>query len=243
LETIRKIAEAAGVSPGWLAFGEGAAPEDIHRLTEAADAMEKAAEALRGELVGSASTLRKVVSTWAIPPKAPAAPVETPEHAALPRIRVTDHTIDIGKIAAGKRTPVGEEAIRLPRDIAPGTELVAEVGGDSMSPTLLVGDRVVLRALGDEGRVPGVGDEHAHEFDRDKLREHVKDGRVYLVGLNGANAYSLKRVELNNRKDGGLDVTIIADNKSAKWPEGGRLETHKTDRIHFAAEFLGLAEE
>lgn len=150
---------------------------------------------------------------------------------------------DVLGIAAGPGRIEGiDQALESITIQGSSPHFVARVLGNSMEDTLLNGEEIVLKKLNDIVLPAIFDDKQATAFE--KFKQFVKPNGVYVLALNEGiehGAYTIKRVICTESSNGGWVCRIVADNPEAAWGHRGEVVIRRTDRVHFAAELLGLA--
>ncbi|WP_426745053.1 hypothetical protein VZQ01_26875 [Myxococcus faecalis] len=71
----------------------------------------------------------------------------------------------------------------------------------------------------------------------------IENDGIYVLAANDyidQRAYTMKRVRIATKPDGTWNCEIHADNPETLWGHRGRFNIVKTDRVHFAAQVIGL---
>jgi len=149
------------------------------------------------------------------------------------------------RLAAGPNfTPAVAEGAQLAQIDGSKIHAFARVTGDSMADTLYDGDVVALKFLDSVWLEPvRHEDSKIPEVSIFKLIEN--DG-IYVVATNDdidQRAYTIKRIRVKALAGGGWIGQICADNPEAAWGERGLFEIRKTDRVHFAAQVIGIVKQ
>ncbi|RKH18560.1 OLD family endonuclease [Corallococcus sp. CA047B] len=116
----------------------------------------------------------------------------------------------------------------------------AIVTGSSMADTLHDNDIVALKFLNK------VFLESVHSTDipfNAALPSLLENDGIYVLAANDyidQKSYTMKRVRISTRPDGAWRGDISADNPDTNWGDRGHFEIRKTDRIHFAAQVIGV---
>ncbi|NOJ94274.1 AAA family ATPase [Corallococcus coralloides] len=116
----------------------------------------------------------------------------------------------------------------------------AVVTGDSMADTLQNNDVVALKVL------QGVNLEPMQETDAQTnttLPSVIENDGIYVLAYNDyidQKSYTMKRVRISVLPDGTWRGDLSADNPAVHWGDRGLLQIRKTDRIHFAAQVIGI---
>ncbi|AFE03427.1 ATP-dependent OLD family endonuclease [Corallococcus coralloides DSM 2259] len=116
----------------------------------------------------------------------------------------------------------------------------AVVAGHSMADTLQDNDVVALRIL------QGVNLEPMQEADahtNTTLPSVIENDGIYVLAHNDyidQKSYTMKRVRISVLPDGNWRGDISADNPETSWGDRGLIQIRKTDRIHFAAQVIGI---
>ncbi|MFB1484280.1 AAA family ATPase [Corallococcus sp. RDP092CA] len=116
----------------------------------------------------------------------------------------------------------------------------ATVIGDSMADTLQPNDVVALK------RLQGVTLEPLQETNaqaNSALPNVIENEGIYVLAYNDyieQKSYTMKRVRISVLSDGTWRGDISADNPQTSWADRGLMQIRKTDRIHFAAQVIGI---
>ncbi|RKG97393.1 AAA family ATPase [Corallococcus carmarthensis] len=116
----------------------------------------------------------------------------------------------------------------------------AIVTGQSMADTLQHNDIVALKIL------QGVTLESLQEPDaqaNSALPSVIENDGIYVLAHNDyidQKSYTMKRVRISVLSDGTWRGDISADNPETSWGDRGLIQIRKTDRIHFAAQVIGI---
>jgi hypothetical protein len=113
-----------------------------------------------------------------------------------------------------------------------------------MADTLRDGDRVVLQVLDNVYLEPIEGDRTPTPLA--VFRQQVQPSGIYVIALNEGiddRAYTLKRIRFDQRGNDEWYCFIVADNSEAPWGDRGVVVVRDTDRVHFAARLVALAED
>jgi putative ATP-dependent endonuclease of OLD family len=116
----------------------------------------------------------------------------------------------------------------------------AIVTGESMADTLQDNDIVALKFLNDVFLEPV----HSTDIQSNAaLPGLIENDGIYVLAANDyidQKSYTMKRVRISIRPDGTWRGEISADNPDTNWGDRGHFEIRKTDRIHFAAQVIGV---
>ncbi|MCP3165620.1 AAA family ATPase [Myxococcus qinghaiensis] len=147
----------------------------------------------------------------------------------------------IFRIAAGLNIAPSPDP-HLPLQTIDGTKIdaFAIVTGSSMADTLQDQDIVALRFLDGVHLDPVDGSEVPSNS---LLPGIIENDGIYVLATNDyidQGTYTMKRVRISTQPDGTWNCEIRADNPETLWGHRGRFNILKTDRIHFAAQVIGL---
>jgi hypothetical protein len=147
----------------------------------------------------------------------------------------------IFRIAAGpgiNPDPYGEAQSSQGKDS--GFHDLALVAGQSMADTLVDGDVVALKRI-DQTLEP-VSDETTG-LSANHISNLIEHDGIFALAINDEideRRYTIKRVRIHSLKDGKWFGEILADNPEASWGDRGVVMIRKTDRVHFAAQVIGI---
>ncbi|RKG92438.1 AAA family ATPase [Corallococcus terminator] len=116
----------------------------------------------------------------------------------------------------------------------------AIVTGTSMADTLHDNDIVALKFL------DKVFLEPVHSTDlpfNAAIPSLIENDGIYVLAANDdidQKSYTMKRVRISTRTGGAWLGNISADNPDTNWGDRGHFEIRKTDRVHFAAQVIGV---
>ncbi|MCY1020039.1 AAA family ATPase [Pyxidicoccus sp. MSG2] len=147
----------------------------------------------------------------------------------------------IFRIAAGLNAAPSPEP-HLPFQTIDGTKIdaFAIVTGSSMADTLQDQDIVALRFLKGVNLEPV---DNSEPPSNSSLPHIIENDGIYVLATNDyidQGSYTMKRVRIATQPDGTWNCEIRADNPETLWGHRGRFNILRTDRIHFAAQVIGL---
>lgn len=120
---------------------------------------------------------------------------------------------------------------------------MAQIVGSSMEATLQNGDMILMKKVDVE--LPAISSDETSDLNQ--FMSRIKNDGIYALAINqdiDEQAYTIKRVRMDARADGSWLCRIVADNPACGWGDrGGSMVIRKTDRVHFAAELVGLLYE
>ncbi|MBU8898060.1 AAA family ATPase [Corallococcus sp. M34] len=147
----------------------------------------------------------------------------------------------IFRIAAGpNRDPSPDSHLPLPSIDGTKVDAFAIVTGTSMADTLQEQDIVALRFLDGVYLDPV---DNSEPPSNSSLPGIIENDGIYVLATNDyidQRAYTMKRVRIATKPDGTWNCEIHADNPETLWGHRGRFNIVKTDRVHFAAQVIGL---
>ncbi|WP_408889182.1 AAA family ATPase [Myxococcus faecalis] len=145
------------------------------------------------------------------------------------------------RIAAGpNRDPNPDSHHPLPSIDGTKVDAFAIVTGSSMADTLQDQDIVALRFLDGVYLDPV---DISEPPSNSSLPDIIENDGIYVLAANDyidQRAYTMKRVRIATKPDGTWNCEIHADNPETLWGHRGRFNIVKTDRVHFAAQVIGL---
>ncbi|WP_375742876.1 AAA family ATPase [Corallococcus interemptor] len=147
----------------------------------------------------------------------------------------------IFRVAAGlNAAPRPDQDTPLQSIDGTSIDAFALVTGNSMADTLRENDVVALKFL-DRVFLDPLQEPDAQA--NSALPGVIENNGIYVLAHNDyidQKSYTMKRVRISVLPDGSWRGDISADNPETSWADRGLMQIRKTDRIHFAAQVIGI---